>query len=413
MQDLKVFAELNNTNSIVDKQKILEKYKDSKVVKDLLEAALNPYRTFQFTKMPCKFTGQLTDPSWSDIDWHDCYMAMLKDLELRLTTGNQAKETVAAVMKCFNEEAFNIYSKVLIKAPIGVTAKTVNKVFPNLIPEFNLMLAPNEIADITKVKYPVNVQPKLDGYRCVYHNGAMFSRSGKSFANKNISEYFASVFAINEYTLDGELYAPGYNFNQLQTILNTQEARLPAGLKLYIYDAMTTKDWEAKMCQKPYQARLKALQEVVANIGDHQKVLAISNDLANTSKEVVDLYKTYLKQGLEGVMLKAPDGLYRWKRVTVRSGEMLKVKPYKTEDLEVTDIYDGEGKYVGMAGGVVVDFNGVAVRCGSGFDDATREAMAKSPDDYIGKVAEIRYLEVTEDGSLRHPSFLRWREEKD
>jgi ATP-dependent DNA ligase len=112
-------------------------------------------------------------------------------------------------------------------------------------------------------------------------------------------------------------------------------------------------------------------------------------------------------------MLKAPDGLYRWKRVSIRSGEMLKVKPYKTEDLEVTGIYDGEGKYTGMAGGVVVNFNGVAVRCGSGFDDATREAMAKAPNDYIGKVAEIRYLEVTEDGSLRHPSFLRWREEKD
>lgn len=415
MQDLKIFAELKATNSIVDKHKILQKYKDSTVVKGLLEAALNPYRTFQFTKMPCKFTGRVEEIAWSFQDRHDCFMAMLRDLELRLTTGNDAKETVTAVMKFFDKEQFDIYSKVLIKAPIGVTAKTVNKVFPGLIPEFDLMLAPNEIADITKVKYPINVQPKLDGYRCVYHNQAMFSRSGKSFANKNVPEYFASVFAINEYTLDGELYAPGYTFNQLQTILNTQDARLPSGLKFYIYDAMASADWDTKMCRKPYQDRLKLINRVVANIADHTKVLAISNDLVQTSKEVLDLYKTYLNRHLEGVMLKAPDGLYKWKRVTIKSGEMLKVKPYKTEDLEITGFYDSKegSKHDGLVGGVVLDYNGVAVRCGSGFDDVTRKAMADSPNDYIGKIAEIRYLEVTEDGSLRHPSFLRWREEKD
>lgn len=409
MQDLKVFTELKNTNSVLEKQKILEKYKDSKLVQELLKANLNPFRLFQFNKMPV----YETKINFSSRPIHMDFLDLLKKLENREVTGNDAKAEVVSVFERMTKEEAEVYSKVLLKGPIGLTAKTVNKVYPGLIPEFSLMLAPNEIADITKVKYPINVQPKLDGYRCVYHKGAMFSRSGKSFANKHINEYFASVFAINDYTLDGELYAPGYSFNQLQTILNNHEARLPSGLKYFIYDAMPVGDWDAKMCQKPYQARLKLINEVVATVGDHQKVLAISNDLVQTSKEVLDLYKTYLGRSLEGVMLKAPDGLYRWKRVSMRSGEMLKVKPYKTEDLEVTGIYDGEGKYTGMAGGVVVDFNGVAVRCGSGFDDATREAMANAPNDYIGKVAEIRYLEVTEDGSLRHPSFLRWREEKD
>lgn len=413
MQDLQVFRELKATNSVVEKQEILAKYKNSQVVKDLLEACLNPYRMFQFNKMPCKFTGQVEDSTWSFKDRHECFMSMLKDLELRLTTGNQAKETVSAVMKFFDKDQFDIYSKVLLKAPIGVTAKTVNKVWPGLVPEFDLMLAPNEIADITKVRYPIYVQPKLDGYRCIYHNGAMYSRSGKSFANKHIPEYFASVFGLNDYTLDGELYAPGHSFNQLQTILNNQTAPLPNDLKYFIYDCMPKAEWDAKKARKPYSDRYKQINKVVAALADYKKVLAIANDLTQTSKEVVDLYKTYLANGMEGVMLKDPEGLYQWKRVTVRSGEMLKVKPYKTEDLEVTGIYDGEGKFTGMAGGVVVNFNGVAVRCGSGFDDATREAMAKSPSNYIGKTAEIRYLEVTEDGSLRHPSFLRWREEKD
>lgn len=409
MEDLKVFGELKSTNSIIEKVEILTKYKDSVVVKELLKAALDPNRLFQFNKMP-SYTRTINVSS-KPIVVH--FFELLKKLENREVTGNDAKAAVADVFKLMDEEEAKIYTAVLLKKPLGITVKTVNKVWPNLIPEFLLMLAPNEIADITKVKYPLYVQPKLDGYRCIYHSGAMWSRSGKSFANEHIPEYFNSVFGINDYTLDGEIYAPGYTFNQLQTIMNNHTAPLPAGLKYFIYDCMPTGQWDAQKCPKPYSDRLKQLQKVVAYIGDHKKVIAIANDKVSTSKEVVDLYKGYLENKLEGVMLKDPEGLYRWKRVTVKSGEMLKVKPYTTEDLEVTGIYEGEGKHEGVAGGVVVNFNGVAVSCGSGFDDATRKAMAELPSDYIGKTAEIRYLEVTEDGSLRHPSFIRWREEKD
>ncbi len=92
---------------------------------------------------------------------------------------------------------------------------------------------------------------------------------------------------------------------------------------------------------------------------------------------------------------------------------MVKLKPYKTSDLEIVDIYEGEGNFTGVAGGVVVDNNSVTVRVGTGFDVATRTAMAEKPDNYIGKTIEVRYLEETKDGSLRHPSFVRFREEKD
>ena len=413
MQDLQVFKELKSTNSILEKEEILSKYKDSEVVKKLLDANLNPNRLFQFNKMHFTYADTCASDKFDSKVNYNMFIHLLSVLENRQATGNNAKDEVFQVFRRFNKDEFELYKTVLLKAPIGVSGKTVNKIFPGLIPTFTLMLAPNEIADITKVKYPIYVQPKLDGYRCVYHNGAMWSRSGKSFANKNLDAYFASIFNQNEYTLDGELYVPGAHFNKLQTILNTVDAPLPPGLKYFIYDIMAKGDWDAKMCKKPYSDRYKLLNKVVAHIGDHQKVIAIGNDKVNSSKEIVDLYKNYLEDKLEGVMLKDPEGLYQWKRVRISSGEMLKVKPYTTEDLKVTGVYAGEGKYEGMAGGMVLNYNGVAVRCGSGLDDVMRKEMAERPNDYIGKVAEIRYLEVTEDGSLRHPSFLRWREEKD
>ncbi len=407
-----IFQELNKTNSVVDKEAILNKYKDNEYLQKVLKWNLDPYALFQFNKMPCEFEQELEKEHTQE--WKFSFLeGLLNDLKGRYITGNAAKEAVVAVFKLFDKEHFDLYSKVLLKESIGVGAKTVNKVWPGLVPSFELMLAPNELPDITKVKYPIYIQPKLDGYRCVYKDGLLWSRKGKPFGNKNLPLHFKSLFETSDYVLDGELYVHGTSFNNLQTILNTEDAPLPATLKYVVYDCIPTKDWEAQKTKLTYEMRLKNLREVLNNqIADYKKVIDIANDLVNTSGEAVELYKKYLKSGYEGAMLKAPDGLYKWKRTTVRSGEMLKVKPFKTEDLVVTEIYDGEGNFQGMAGGVVVDFNGNSVRVGSGFDVATRKEMAKSPNDFIGRTIEVKFFEVTEEGSLRFPTFVAWRDDK-
>lgn len=411
MPNLQVFKELKATNSTPEKIEILKKHKNNDAAKALFEAALNPEKLYQFNKMPYEWES-VSDKFLPDSNYQ-CFLQLLTELQTRKVSGNNAKQAVMDVFRRMDKNEYELYSQILLKAPLGVTAKTVNQVWPKLVSEFRLMLAPNEIADITKVRYPLYVQPKLDGYRCIYKQGYMWSRSGKPFANKNIPEYFENVFGINTVVLDGEIYAPGYTFNQLQTIMNKVDAALPSGLKYFIYDCMPVEHWAANKCPKPYSERYRLLNEMVAEIADPQKVLSISNDKVQTSGEVVALYKSFLKRGLEGAMLKDPEGLYRWKRVSVKSGEMLKVKPFKEVDLEITGFYEGKGKHTGKAGGFIVDFNGVAVRVGSGLDDDTREAVWNNKKDYLGKTIEIRYLEVTEDGSLRHPSFIRFREEKD
>lgn len=406
-----IFLKINSTNSTSEKEKILRDNKDNEQLKKLLVYALDPYILFQFNKMPCSFEKEAeTDKTQ---EWKFSFLeGLLNDLKGRYTTGNEAKETVKAVFKLFDAPHFELYSKVLTKEAIGVGASTVNKVWPGLIPEFKLMLAPNELPIITNVKYPCYIQPKLDGYRCVYKDGAMFSRKGKPFGNKNLPSYFKHLFEVQDDVLDGELYCEGVNFNKLQTILNTYDAPLPNTLKFVIYDCVPVKDWEAQSCKKPYSERIRNVREVVGAICDHKKVIDIANDEVESSKEAVDLYKDYLKKGYEGAMIKAIDGQYRWKRVTLRSGEMLKLKPFITVDLKVTSIYEGEGNFQGVAGGVVVDFNGKPVSVGSGFDIPTREEMAKSPSNFIGRTAEVKYFEETEDGSLRFPTFVRWRDDK-
>lgn len=410
-----LFKSLEEMTSIKDKEQLL-KNNDIPEVRSLLEANLNPYRQFYIKELPCEFVdheNKLTTSASLKL-----FLSLLSKLESRQVTGNAAKKEVSFVFDLLAQEEFELYKKVLLKEAIGVGATTVNKAYPNLIPEFKVMLAPNELANPTNLKYPVYIQPKLDGFRCVFipdGNGdfIFMSRSGKPFGNLKLKEHFKSLASVSDTVLDGELYADGVNFNKLASAISAENGTIPTNLRFVVYDCVPLSDWAQQKCKNTYQIRLKKLRTILNDqVSDYTKVIDISNDEAATPKELLALYKDYLDAGLEGAMIKSPDGVYQWKRVTAKNGAMLKLKPFKTLDLQVIGVYDGEGNFEGIAGGLVVDYNGTQVRCGSGFDLATRKAIQENKSDYIGKVAEIKYFEETPDGSLRFPTFVRFRPDK-
>lgn len=407
-----IFNQILATNSVKDKQAILEANKDNKRLKWLLEANLNPYKLYQFNKMPCEFTEQ--DSHWNEIDIYQAFSTLLKDLEGRHVTGNEAKDLVCSVFKLFDKEHFELCSKILLKESIGVGASTVNKVWPGLVPQFKLMLAPSELPNLTTLQYPLYVQPKYDGFRCIYYRGKLWTRSGNPMPNKNLQDHFNIVMDIDNYMFDGELYFHGNGFQNLTSILNSENAPIPKGLKYFIYDCMPVADWEAKKTKLGYSDRLKLLRELVNEVlADRAKYMDTPTDLAQNPAEVAEIYKKYLNNGMEGCMLKAQEGKYQWKRVSLKSGEMIKLKPFKSVDLEIIDVVEGEGKFEGTLGSIVVAVSpGVTCSVGSGFNDAFRKEIWGNKSKFIGKTAEIKYFEVTEDNSLRFPIFERMRDDK-
>lgn len=56
---------------------------------------------------------------------------------------------------------------------------------------------------------------------------------------------------------------------------------------------------------------------------------------------------------------------------------------------------------------------GKEVRVGSGFSDEQRVTYWNQKDDVKGCIAEVKYQGVTKDGSLRFPTFLRLRPDKE
>ena len=412
----KAFEELNATNSNKDKIAILKKYTSSKKLKTLLKINLDPNRNFYITKWPAKkfFTDSPVVIS-SDLAYKEL-VNLSEDLEHRIFTGDSARKVLAKKFETFDGTTSLLFQKILFKKSLGIGVSTVNKAFGDkFIERFKVLLAPNKIPDIVKdVTYPCYIQPKLDGFRCVYHpEKGLISRNGKVLPNKHLKAYFAKIFAIKGYVLDGEMYNHKIGFNAIQSALTSEDAPLPKGFKFTIFDAMPKEDWDNESCDMVYEDRLSLVRQLVtSSITDYKKVIDIPTDIANNPTEVKISYKTHLQNNYEGAMIRSIDGKYLWKRATINSGEILKLKTFKSVDAAIEDIYDGEGEFEGKAGGVIFNFNGNTVRCGSGFSHALREDMAKEPSKYIGRTVEIKYFEETEEGSLRHPIFTRFREDK-
>ncbi len=90
-----------------------------------------------------------------------------------------------------------------------------------------------------------------------------------------------------------------------------------------------------------------------------------------------------------------------------------KLKPVKTIDLIVTDFTEGKDANLGLVGSLRVEtMEGIEVACVSGMDFETRLAITEMPGFYRGKVCEVRYQYVGAKGRLRHPAFVRWRDDK-
>jgi sporulation protein YlmC with PRC-barrel domain len=87
-----------------------------------------------------------------------------------------------------------------------------------------------------------------------------------------------------------------------------------------------------------------------------------------------------------------------------------KLKVWNTADLIVKDVTEGKGKYIGLVGSLVCALSdGRVVANVSGFTDDERLELGEKD---IGRVVEVKYQYVGSGGKLRHPTFVRFRDDK-
>jgi hypothetical protein len=91
-----------------------------------------------------------------------------------------------------------------------------------------------------------------------------------------------------------------------------------------------------------------------------------------------------------------------------QEGNPVKVKLRPDYDVKITDVFPGEGKYKGSAGGIVYEGGG---RVGTGFDDNYRKWIWDNREAIKGRIAKITSTKKLPSGKYYQPSFVSLHED--
>jgi bifunctional non-homologous end joining protein LigD len=279
---------------------------------------------------------------------------------------------------------------------------------------------------------------KLDGYRALgARDGTtrLLSRNGNDLSSC-FPEVIRALTALpfNRLLLDGEIVALDEagrpSFQRLQ-----QRARLRRGLDIrhamvenpvtyFAFDLLGVDDFDLRAL--PLSTRKALLRRLLPQAG-------VIRFLDHFENEGEVLYEQVQKLGLEGVVAKRAESPYR----AGRSATWLKIRTRSSDDFVVVGFSAPQGSRSGFGALQVAQYvEGQLTysgRAGSGFSDAQLtqvrqelEASRRPGPACVGPiptdkgitwveprlVCEVEFTEWTDEGLLRQPVFLRFRDDK-
>ena len=184
------------------------------------------------------------------------------------------------------------------------------------------------------VQFPVMVQCKLDGTRCVYNTttGQISTRQGKEYSIvKESGELYNELQKLPKgLILDGELYTNKVNFEELGILRKTKKLTKDdlvclQKIEYHIYDVIDTK--------LTFEQRNKLIQDLFKeNI--YNKLIYVPTFTVNSQNEIQEYHIKFLEEGFEGTMIRKINSLYKIKQ---RSSDLLKYKDFQDSEFKIVD----------------------------------------------------------------------------
>jgi bifunctional non-homologous end joining protein LigD len=271
---------------------------------------------------------------------------------------------------------------------------------------------------------------KWDGYRAIAKvnkkNVSLYSRNGNSF-NASYPTVVEALQKLNiNAVLDGEVIIVDENGKSNFQKLQHYELGDEQPIEYRVFDALNINGKD--ITQLTLLERKELLYQLLPK---RNNVIKYSEHIAEQGK---DFFNLAVSRDLEGIMAKMKDSTYR---VGTRSAEWLKIKHHKTTEAVIAGFTKptGSRKYFGALILALKEAKKLKYigHIGSGF---TQEAIKKlhdilekiiqenspfsekiktnTPATWVKPqiICEVKFTEWTRDGHLRHPIFLRLREDK-
>jgi DNA ligase-1 len=300
---------------------------------------------------------------------------------------------------------------------------------------FRPMLAAKSPADLSALKFPLYVSPKLDGIRCIVLGGVAYSRNLKPIPNKRI-QVLAKTW---QHGWDGELISgpPTGNdvWNRSNSCVMSRDSQEP--FCFHVFDKVPPEEDQ----HRTFKERFRNVCSVLAGGGTGRTERYVKHTLVKSVHELDLLEEMYVTEGYEGVMLRSVAGLYKFGRATTKEATLMKLKRFDDAEAVVVGVVEkmhnaneakkdelgrtkrsthkANKKPTGMMGALKCwhrDEYGkrTEFEIGTGFDDAQRKTLWECRDDYR-KWGAIKYKfqGLTPDGKPRFPVFLGFRDARD
>lgn len=389
------------------KEKLLAEHMHDEMLREVLKATYDPFVTYGIKQVP-----EVTQPG--NETFSDSTFDLLDKLASRQLTGNAAKQAIEDELTLLSDESKTLLTRILKKdLRAGFTAGTCNRVEPGFIFVFECMLA-HKFEEKRIKTWPVAAEPKYDGVRSLAiwdrDTVTFYSRTGKVFEGmKPIADAMAKALrglGVEEMVFDGELMDKTNQFNKIVGDVHKKDFAAEDAI-YYVFDALPWDRFQADDEALDYRERRMRLASLMDRTGLIQlpNVKLTQTRVMRSVEQIEAWAQEIMRAGGEGLIVKPLEGRYEKKR----SYNWLKIKGEHSLDAQIIGTEKGTGKYEGKIGAVLIDFNGVEVRVGSGLTDALRDL---DPSELIGRLIEVKYHEVTPDKSLRHPRFIRFRDDK-
>ena len=413
-------AILKLTSGAIAKKKIIAENKDNEDFRKLLYYALHPLLTYKVSertlRRPTPYNATITLTMTNIFE-------VCEALSSRRALDDATVYQVKGFLDMHDAELRELYIQILSKTlRLGVTAKTVNKVIPGLLPEWEVQQAyPIE-------KYPLkdgvwfSLSQKLNGVRATFFRGKLYARSGEVYTGLDHITDELGFFGDDLFVFDGELTLAdktGISDNEAFRIAtgivnsdgnNADKSRI----SFTIFDVLPAEEFEKGESCKGYKERREVLDELAVTMfrdTENTKVLEVLYQGTDQSK-IDELLGQMVREDKEGLMLNL-DVPYKCKR----HNGILKVKRFYTMDLPIIRCEEGTGRLAGTLGAFVLNYKGNEVNVGTGFTDTERAIYWAAQDKLTDLLCEVKYKEISKDKktgaeSLQFPVYVCLRTDK-
>tara|TARA_R110000851_G_C13032208_1_gene561229 strand:+ start:31 stop:1320 length:1290 start_codon:yes stop_codon:yes gene_type:complete len=406
--------ELNNTNSKNDKMDILRMYPD---LKKVLEYTYNPYKKYGVKSSQLKKKSDIVG-SW---DGYDNLFDILDDLADRKLTGHDAIGTLNAFIGDTEDSWAYLIHRILDKnLKTRTDAKLINKVWLNLIPQFNVALAQKFEDHAHKIDWDNEKwlgSRKLDGVRVIARkeNGVVkfFSRAGNEFTTLGVLRNELESLS-EDFVMDGEMCVMDENGTEDYKAVVSQIKRKEYTIEepmFIVFDYLTLEEFDNGTSEVSTIDRLEG--HVVDRITSGQYFKALEMETITSEEQAIAKLDDAVDNGWEGYMIRRADALYEGKRTRA----LLKMKKMHDEEYTVKSIETGPFRMIDKSTGlektietltnVIIEHKGNIVSVGSGFSLDDRVKYYDNPETIIGKEITVQYFELSKDKdgkeSLRFP----------